>query len=168
MNTFEIVAALIVLLIAMLFVSRKRKQRSSCSSCSSKETLISESKATELVKPRPEIKAADKPVVKAEPVAVNPQITAAKVVAPPAKPQAKEAVASPAENNSSVLPQDSILRRHYFSHLCTMLEALVPPRPTESVLCRHYDMMIVSKIVQCLSDKNATEQLICEYEKLNA
>ncbi len=165
MNTFEIVAALIILLIAILFVLRKRKQRSSCSS---KETLTSKPKSPEPVKPRPEIKAADKPVVKAEAAGVSPQITAAKVVAPPAKPQAKEAVVAPAEKSSSVLPQDSILRRHYFTHLCTMLEALVPPRPTESVLCRHYDMMIVSKIVQCLSDKNATEQLICDYEKLRA
>ncbi|HEY8098715.1 MAG TPA: hypothetical protein VIE65_21825, partial [Methylobacter sp.] len=67
-----------------------------------------------------------------------------------------------------LLPQDSILRRHYFTHLCTMLEALVPPRPTESVLCRHYDMMIVTKLAQCLNDKNVAEQLSCDYEKLNA
>jgi hypothetical protein len=49
-----------------------------------------------------------------------------------------------------------------------MLEALVPPRPTESVLCRHYDMMIVTKLAQCLNDKNVAEQLSCDYEKLNA
>jgi len=165
MNTFEIVAAFIVLLIAILFVLRRRKK---CESCSSKETLIRESKTSEPVKPQQETKAADKPVANAEAARVSPQITAAKVVAPPAKPQAKEAVVAPAESIISALPQDSILRRHYFTHLCTMLEALVPPRPTESVLCRHYDMMIVSKIVQCLSDKNATEQLICDYEKLGA
>ncbi len=161
MNTFEIVAILIVLLIAILFVLRRRKK---CPSCSPKEKLISEVKSPEPVKPRPETKSADKPVVKAEPAAVILQTTAAKVVAP----QAKEAAVTPAESNSSALPQDSILRRHYFTHLCTMLEALVPPRPTESVLCRHYDMMIVTKIAQCLNDKNATEQLICDYEKLSA
>jgi hypothetical protein len=85
----------------------------------------------------------------------------------PVKQQKKEAAVAPAENIGA-LPQDSILRRHYFTHLCSMLEALVPPRPTESVLCRHYDMMIVIKIAQCLNDKSATEQLICDYEQLSA
>lgn len=163
MNTLEIVAILIVLLIAIFFVLKRRKK---CSSCSPKETLISEAKAPKPAKQQ-ETKAADKPVVKAEPAAVNPQIAAAKVAAPPTKPQANETTIAPAEYNSSTLPEDSILRRHHFTHLCTMLEALVPPRPTESVLCRHYDMMIVTKIVQCLTDKNVAEQLICDYEKLS-
>lgn len=163
MNTLEIVAIVIVPLIAIFFVLKRRKK---CASCSPKETLISEAKAPKPAKPQ-ETKAADKPVVKAEPAAVNPQIPAAKVVAPPAKPQAKEATIAPAEY-SIILPEDSILRRHHFTHLCSMIEALVPPRPTESVLCRHYDMMIVTKLAECLTDKNAAEQLVCDYEKLNA
>lgn len=156
---FGITAVLIVLLITILIVLKRRKK---CSSCSQTEVLIS--KAPEPVKPQPEIKLADEPKAQAEPTAVNPQITDVKIVAPSAKP----AAASPVKTNSCSLPQDSILRRHYFTHLCTMLETLVPPRPTDSVLCRHYDTMIVVKMAQCLSDKRAMEQLICDYENLSA
>ncbi len=143
MIVLGITVALIILLITTLIILRKRKQ---CASCSSKNTLISESKTPEPVKLQ-EKRVADKPVVSAEPVTAAAQTVA------------------PAENISA-LPQDSLLRRHYFTHLCAMLEAQVPPRPTESVLCRHYDTMIVARIAQCLNDKNATEQLICDYEKL--
>lgn len=160
MIVLEITVALIILLITTLVILRRRKK---CASCTPKETLISESKAPEPAKPQQETKTADKSVVNDEFAAVNPKISTAKVIAPQAK-----APVSPAENSSSVLPQDSILRRHYFTHLCAMIEALVPLRPTESVLCRHYDMMIVTKIAQCLSDKKAVEQLIYEYEQLNA
>lgn len=150
-----ITVALIILLITILIVLRKRKK---CTSCAPKERLVSESKAPEQVKPQQETKTAAKPVVNSELVAASARITAAQIVQP--------AVVQ-ADENSSPLPQDSILRRHYFTHLCSMIEALAPPRPTESVLRRHYDMMIVSKIVQCLNDKKATEQLICDYEKLS-
>ncbi len=160
MIVLGITAVLIVLLITILIVLKKRKK---CSSCSPKEALIT--KAPEPVKPQPEIKLADKPKAKAEPTAVNPQITNVKVVAPSAKPTAAP---SPVKTNSCSLPQDSILKRHYFTHLCAMIETLVPPRPTDSILCRHYDTMIVGKIAQCLNDKRAMEQLICDYENLSA
>lgn len=163
MTVLGITVALIVLLITALIVLKKRKK---CSSCSPKEAVINKTKASEPVKPQPELKAAEKPIVNAEPAAVNSH---AAIVAPPAKPYTQEATApSPVKSNCCSLPQDSILRRHYFTHLCTMLETLVPPRPTESVLCRHYDTMIVAKIYQCLNDKKAMEQLICDYESLSA
>jgi len=162
MIVLGITIVLIVLLITTLIVLKKRKK---CSSCSPKEALTSKAKAQEPVKPQPEIKLADKPKVKAEPTAVTPQITDVKIVAPSVK---SAAATTPAKTNSCSLPQDSILRRHYFTHLCAMIETLVPPRPTDSVLCRHYDTMIVVKIAQCLSDKGAMEQLICDYESLSA
>jgi hypothetical protein len=160
MNVLEITVALIILLIITLIILRRQKK---CSSCSSKETILDKPKAPEPVKPQQETKPADNPVVNVEPSTANAQITDTKVVAPSAIAQA----AYPTENNS-VLPQDSILKRHYLTHLCSMIEALAPPRPTESVLCRHYDMMIAAKIVQCLNDEKAAEQLIFDYEKIGA
>lgn len=156
MNVLEITVALIILLIITLIILRRQKK---CSSCSSKKTVLDKPKAPESVKPQQETTA----VVNVEPSTANAQITDTKIVAPSAIAQA----AYPSENNS-VLPQDSILKRHYLTHLCSMVEALAPPRPTESVLCRHYDMMIAAKIVQCLNDKKATEQLIFDYEKIGA
>lgn len=171
------IVVLVVLLIAVFIFLKKRKKYSSC--CPSKETLKSEPKVPEQVKQQPETKSADEPVLKAEPTSVNPQKTDTTVVTAPepkpanqpantepsAKPQVKETAVSPAENiSSSLLPQDSILKRHYLTHVCMMIESLAPPRPTDSVLCRHYDAMIFAEIAQCLSDKKAMEQLIHTYE----
>lgn len=175
MTEVGITALLVVLLIAVFMFFKKRKNCSSC--CSSKETPKSKPKAQaqEQVKQQPEIKSPDKPVVvNVETASVNPQISDTTVVSSPepkpanqptvniepsAKPQAKEV-----ECESSSLPQDSILKRHYLTHVCTMIESLAPPRPTDSVLCRHYDAMIVTQIDQCLNDKKAMEQLIHAYE----
>lgn len=186
MTELGITALLVVLLIAVFVFFKKRKKCSSC--CPSKETPKSEPNAPEQVKQQPEIKSSDKPVVNVEATSVNaqitdvvnPQITDATVVSSPepksankptvnvepsAKPQAKEtAVMSPTENNSSSLPQDSILKRHYLTHVCTMIESIYPPRPTDSVLCRHYDAMIVTEIDRCLNNKKAMDQLIHAYE----
>ncbi|MGZ8157228.1 MAG: hypothetical protein ACXWT1_00590 [Methylobacter sp.] len=178
MTEFGITALLVVLLIAVFVFFKKRKECSSC--CSSKETAKSEPNAPEQVKQQPEIKSSDKPVVNVETTSVNAQITDVTVVSSPepksankptvnvepsAKPQAKEtAVMSPTENSSSSLPQDSILKRHYLTHLCTMIESIYPPRPTDSVLCRHYDAMFVTELDQCLNNKKAMEQLIHAYE----
>jgi hypothetical protein len=179
MIEFGITVVLVALLAAVVIFLKKRKKCSSC--CSSKETPKSEPKDPEQVKQQPETKSVDEPVVNAESTSVNPQITDATVVAPielepaniepPAKPQVsakqqtKEAAVSPAENiTSSLLPEDSVLKRHYLTNVCTMIESLVPSRPTDSVLCRHYDAMIAAEIDQCLNDKTAMEKLIHDYE----
>lgn len=107
-------------------------------SCSSKESPINEFKSA---KPQQETK----PVTSAE---------------------SDRAV--PAEINISALPQDSILRRHYFFHVCNIFDALAPQRPTESVLCRHYDTMMVAKMARCLSDKKAMAQLIFDYDQIRS
>ena len=179
MNTaFGIVSGLIVLL-ATMFILKKRKKSSSCIS---KETLVSKPKVPEPDKQQSE----NKPVTKvevaanAEPTPVNSKIADAPVISSPtpesvmpisnvesfAKPQVKEAAALAAENNGSEFPEDSILRRHYFNHFFTMIEALAPQRPTDPVLYRHYYMMLLTRIDQCLNDKEAMEQLIHEYENL--
>lgn len=183
MIEFGITVVLVALLAAVVIFLKKRKKCSSC--CSSKETPKSEPIAPEQVKQQPETKSVDEPVVKAESTSVNPQIIDTTVAAPvepeptnqpvniepPAKPQVsakqqtKETAVSPAENTtSSLLPQDSVLKRHYLAHVCMMIESLVPSRPTDSVLCRHYDAMIAAEIDQCLNDKTAMEQLTHDYE----
>lgn len=176
MIEFGITVVLVALLAAVVIFLKKRKKCSSC--CSSKETPKSESIVPEQVKQQPETKSVDEPVVN-ESTSVNPQIIDTTVAAsvepeptnqpvniePPAKQQTKETAVSPAENTtSSLLPQDSVLKRHYLAHVCMMIESLVPSRPTDSVLCRHYDAMIAAEIDQCLNDKTAMEQLTHDYE----
>ncbi|HEY8034183.1 MAG TPA: hypothetical protein VIF37_01170 [Methylobacter sp.] len=165
MSEFIITVVLVVSLIAILTFLKKRKK------CSSKETPKSEPRAPEQVKQQPETKA----VANAETASVNPQITEATVATrsepkpastgPSIKPQAKEASVAPAADTANnLLPQDSILKRHYITHLCSMIDSLAPPHPTDSVLSRHYDAMLVTEIVRCLNDKKAMKQLIDDYE----
>lgn len=152
--------------------------------CSSKETPVSEPKAPEQEKqpPEPEIKPSAKVEVDTEPTVVKSQVTDTVVASSPepksdeqpiinveasAKPQAKEP-APYEESNRSELPQDSILKRHYLTHVLTMVEALAPQCPTDSVLSRHHYTMLAAKLDQCLNDKKAMEQLICDYESLRS
>lgn len=83
----------------------------------------------------------------------------------PIQVTAKVAVSSsaaPAQNKN--LPEDSMLRRHYLSHLHAMVSAINAPRPTDSTLRRHYDSQIAAKIEQYLNSETATEQLIQDYK----
>ncbi len=75
-----------------------------------------------------------------------------------------EPVAQPQKDKNENLPQDSMLRRHYLTHLWAMIESLKPPRPTDSTLSRHYDSIITAEIEQCLCDQGAIERLISNYE----
>ena len=66
------------------------------------------------------------------------------------------------------LPQDSMLRRHYLTHLEMMLELIYPPYPTDSALKRHYQTMITAKIEDCLNDKHKMVGVIFNYEAVKA
>jgi hypothetical protein len=172
MSGFGIVAVL-ALLVATFIILKKRKK---CSSCCSKEAPASNPKDQ-----GPEIKSTSKPIVSAEPINVNPPLTDATIVSyadskpankpvdtfePPVISKANETVLCREEIPSS-FPQDSIQRRHYLTHLTTMIESLSPSRPTESVLCRHYDTMIVRQIERCLNNKEAMEQVVDAYHTKN-
>lgn len=67
------------------------------------------------------------------------------------------------QQNSNNVPQDSTLKRHFVSHLRTMIESL-KPRPTDSTLSRHYDSLINAEVDHCVNDKDALERLIAQYE----
>ncbi|WP_262966268.1 hypothetical protein [Methylobacter psychrophilus] len=67
------------------------------------------------------------------------------------------------QQNSNNVPQDSTLKRHFVSHLRTMIESL-KPRPTDSTLSRHYDSLINTEVEQCVNDQDALERLIARYE----
>jgi hypothetical protein len=68
------------------------------------------------------------------------------------------------ETSNKNLPQDSLLKRHYLTHLRAMIISLSSPRPTDSTLSRHYDTQIAAKIEQCLNDESALQQLVFHYE----
>jgi hypothetical protein len=63
------------------------------------------------------------------------------------------------------IPQDSILRRHYLTHVRYMVEVVNNPRPSESVLRRHYEQLISSQVETCLKDDTAMERLLKRYDE---
>lgn len=46
----------------------------------------------------------------------------------------------------TVLPEDSILKRHFLTQLQSEIEATLFPRPTDSMLQRHYDTLVAAKV----------------------
>lgn len=85
--------------------------------------------------------------------------------APANTPQAYSPRASVAKPPRHGIPQDSVLRRHYMTHLRYMIETVTFPRPTDSVLRRHYDHLIASELETCLNDEAHLEKLISRYEE---
>lgn len=48
--------------------------------------------------------------------------------------------------NSLKIPEDSMLRRHFLTHLKSEIEASIGPRPTEFSLKRHYDTLVAYEL----------------------
>ncbi len=69
-----------------------------------------------------------------------------------------------AETDYQNLPQDSVLRRHHLAHVRYLIDEVTFPRPTESVLRRHYDQLIESELDKCLKSDAHMQKLISRYE----
>lgn len=52
--------------------------------------------------------------------------------------------------NEIKLPEDSVLKRHFLTHMQTEIESSLFPRPTDSVLQRHYDALVATEMKDCL------------------
>jgi len=104
-----------------------------------------------------ETKPADKIAAPVKPVAAPPLAESKPLVAE----QTNKVVSSTPEN--SLLPQDSMLKRHYLTHLRAMIDSL-SPCPTDLALSRHHNTQITAVIEQCLNNEAAMAKLICQYE----
>lgn len=67
--------------------------------------------------------------------------------------QSKTAVAAKTKVSESVtefsgilVPEDSVLKRHFLAQLQAEIEATLFPRPTDSMLQRHYDALVASEL----------------------
>jgi len=107
-----------------------------------------------------EAKPAEKVVTPAETVVVQVAEKSETPVATPAVVIESQPVST---QDNSLLPQDSMLKRHYLTHVHAMMTAISPARPTEPTLAHHYDTQLTADIAQCLSDEAAMEKLIAQY-----
>ncbi|RLA19837.1 MAG: hypothetical protein DRQ62_11380, partial [Gammaproteobacteria bacterium] len=51
------------------------------------------------------------------------------------------------EISEPVIPEDVVLKRHHIQKLVAETEAAMPPRPTDSMLRRHYDTHLLSTVM---------------------
>jgi len=64
--------------------------------------------------------------------------------APKDKPQA--VIVGQSNQNGLLIPEDSVLRRHYIAQLRSEIELELFPRPTDSTLKRHYDALVNAEL----------------------
>lgn len=145
----------IAVFILLAFLWRRRKNENAAST-------QTQPQAKPETPAQPVIQAEEKIIAVAKPV-VEPVIT------PAVKPQqvavSSSATALKAECCNKNLPQDSMLRRHYLTHVAAMISSLNAPRPTDSGLSRHYDAHIAAELERCINDKQAMQQLAERYQQ---
>jgi hypothetical protein len=135
-----IIAAIAILLIILLSVYLFLRKRS-------KRTVTADKKPADLA---------------GAPANERP-VNASKAPAPEIRVNAPKVPAAGVSRHS--IPQDSVLKRHYVTHVKYMIETVTFPRPTDSVLRRHYDHLIASELDACLGDETLMEKLISRYEE---
>lgn len=89
--------------------------------------------------------------------AMNRGISASQVTVPkprikatqPTTPSLSASISS--ASKKPVIPEDSMLRRHFITELRNQIESSHQPRPTDSTLLRHYLAMIESELNSCLN-----------------
>jgi len=111
------------------------------------QELLSEIVIPETTEPQPEAEAADTDMFAetfaendlfAEPVSVTETVS-------PAPAEVKtEPCRKPPEKQK--MPQDSILKRHFITHIRAQVESSLGPRPTDSILKRHYDTQVKAEM----------------------
>ncbi|CAG1020704.1 hypothetical protein MTYM_00464 [Methylococcales bacterium] len=174
------ISAVIALLLLWLIYALGKKSRPSVEENIQKE--LPKVKATETPKPvvRQDTATPGKP---ADIAGIPEELPAAKAteVAKPPVSQAPVPTGRPLVSNviqkvsptvvstktSHKIPQESVLRRHYLTHLRYMIETVSSPRPTESVLRRHHEQLIASQLDDCLKDEAILERLIKRYDEHN-
>jgi cyanate lyase len=67
----------------------------------------------------------------------------------------REVVRVPAAEHKMRIPEDSVLRRHFLSHLQYEVESELPDRPTDSVLKRHHDALVCARMAERLQQLQA-------------
>lgn len=71
------------------------------------------------------------------------------IVTPSAKPEISNKTVT---RKASKIPEDSLLRRHYLTHLYSQVAANLPPRPTDSTLRRHHDSLLENEVKSRLAN----------------
>lgn len=147
----EITVIIILLIATAVFLKTQKK--------AAEEAAKQTPKVVETPAQQQEPEVAIEPKVEVVQPVIAPQNEAPAVIAP-SKSVEPERQVSQIMPNYSLLPEDSVLRRHYFSQVQALLEESLPTKPSDATLKRHYDAILADKLEQALNDKDLLDQLI--------
>lgn len=60
--------------------------------------------------------------------------------------QQSDALSDPGSNSEQGTPEDSTSKPHFLTHLRAEIESALWPRPTDSILQRHYDALVSAEL----------------------
>jgi len=64
----------------------------------------------------------------------------------PKSPQQSDASSDSCLNSELRVPEDSTLKQNFLTHLQSEIESALFPRPTDSILQRHYDALVNAEL----------------------
>lgn len=77
----------------------------------------------------------------------------------------QNAACTQAASSTEACDEEPMLKRHHLHNVRMMVVATTFPRPTDSMLSRHYDEMIDAKAEDCLADEGKMARLLADYEE---
>ncbi|MDP3903651.1 MAG: hypothetical protein Q8Q40_06715 [Methylococcaceae bacterium] len=156
----EITVIIILLIATAVFLKTQKKSSDDAVKQTPKAAeTTTQQQEPEVAAVEPKIEAETDAAERVQPV-IAPQNEAPVVSAPVINPVEPELQASLITPNYSLLPEDSVLRRHYFSQIQALLEESLPTKPSDATLKRHYEAILSEKLEQVLNDKHLLSQLI--------
>lgn len=117
-----------------------------------RETILADS-SFETVAPQEFVNVVEESVAAAPAAVVAPVVSEVKA-------SVSAAVAGRTHDVPVTVPEDSVLRRHFLSHVQNQLLAGAPDRPTDSVLSRHYDQWVAAQLDSCVNDAGKLNALL--------
>jgi len=158
----EITVIIILLIATAVFLKTQKKASDDAVKQTPKAaetTTQQQEPEVAVVEPKIEVETDEAEAESVQPV-IAPQNEAPVVIAPVINPVEPELQASLITQNYSLLPEDSVLRRHYFSQIQALLEESLPTKPSDATLRRHYEAILAEKLEQVLNDKHLLDQLL--------
>jgi len=64
----------------------------------------------------------------------------------PKSPQQSDAAIDSSSDSELSVPEDSALKQNFLTHLKSEIESALFPRPTDSILQRHYDALVSAEL----------------------
>ncbi len=62
------------------------------------------------------------------------------------------------------IPEDVVLRRHFLTHLRSIIESLHTSKPSDNTLRRHHETLLANELDSCLDDEAYLQKILNKYE----